>query len=73
MDFSVRLVRWCALGILVLYCGLVALMLIFGKGHFENWYVGLAFLGVLGVLISAALISIDKRLHRIESKLRGEQ
>ncbi len=73
MDFSIRLVRWAAVGILLFYCGLVVLMLVFGKAQFENWYLGLAVLGVFGALVAAALVSIDKRLHHIESKLRDEK
>ena len=69
MDFNVRLVRWSALGILALYLGLVALMMIFGKAAFENWYLAFAFLGMLGALISAALVAIDKRLSAIENRL----
>ncbi len=72
MDFNVRLVRWAALGILVFYCGLVALMLAFGKSAFENWYVALAVLGVFGALVAAALVSIDKRLSAIENRLNND-
>lgn len=69
MDFNVRMVRWSALGILVLAIGLVTLSLVFGPRAFENWYLSLIFLGCFGALISAALRSLDKRIKEIESKL----
>lgn len=69
MDFNIQLVRFVNFAILMGSLGLVILAMVSGPSAFENWYLSLLALGCFGALISAALMSIDKRLKEIESKL----
>jgi len=69
LDYHVKQVRSFTALVLVGTIVMTLLTLIVGPWGFENWYLALYFMGCLGALITAALVSIDKRLRAIEKKL----
>jgi hypothetical protein len=69
MEYHVWGVRFVSIAILVVAFGLCILNMVSRPSAVEGWYVGFILLGCLGVLISVALSSIQKRLIEIEKKL----
>jgi len=68
MDGIIRQVRNFTI---IVLAGTIILTVVnlFMNQTFESWYLAMYFLGCFGALVTAALRSIDRRLHEVEQKL----